>query len=37
MTKLKISPSLSLPIEFVTSTHGILAKKRSGKSFLERP
>lgn len=31
--KLKISPSLSLPLEFVTQTQAILAKKRVGKSY----
>lgn len=31
--KLHISDSLSLPLDFVTSTHAILAKKRSGKSY----
>jgi DNA helicase HerA-like ATPase len=34
MTKLKISPTLSLPLAaFVTSTQAILAKKGSGKSY----
>lgn len=33
MTTLNISKTLSLPIDFVTSTHAILAKKRSGKSY----
>jgi uncharacterized protein len=31
--KLKISPTLSLPIEFVTSTQAILAKKGKGKTY----
>lgn len=33
MTKLKISKDLSLPLDFVTSTQAILAKKGSGKSY----
>lgn len=33
MKKLKISPDLSLPIDFVTSTQAILAKKGRGKSY----
>lgn len=33
MKKLHISDSLSLPLEFVTSTQAILAKKRVGKSY----
>src|SRR5262245_41166599 len=33
MTKLHISSTLSLPIDFVTSTQAILAKKGSGKSY----
>lgn len=32
-TKLHISPSLSLPIDFVTSTQVILAQKGKGKSY----
>lgn len=31
--KLQISPSFALPLEFVTSTQAILARKRSGKSY----
>ena len=31
--KLKISPDLSLPLDFVTSTQAILAKKGKGKSY----
>lgn len=31
--KLHISDTLSLPLEFVTSTQAILAKKRVGKSY----
>lgn len=33
MTKLKISPDLSLPLDFVTSTQAILAQKGKGKSY----
>lgn len=33
MIKLKISPDLSLPIDFVTSTQAILAKKGKGKTY----
>lgn len=33
MTKLKISPTLSLPLDFVTSTQAILAKKGKGKTY----
>lgn len=33
MTKLRISESLSLPLDFVTQTQAILAKKRVGKSY----
>lgn len=32
-TRLQISPTLSLPLDFVTSTQAILAKKGSGKSY----
>lgn len=34
MKKLTISNTLSLPLDFLTSTQGILAKKRRGKSYL---
>jgi len=34
VTKLHISDTLSLPLDFVTSTSAILAKKRSGKTYL---
>ncbi len=34
MSKLEIAPGLSLPVDFVTSTQAILAKKGSGKSYL---
>src|ERR1044071_6376151 len=33
---LKISPDLSLPLEFVTESTAILAIKRAGKSYLAR-
>lgn len=33
MTKLHISPTLSLPLDFVTSTQVILAQKGKGKSY----
>ncbi len=33
MTKLRISPDLSLPLDFVTSTQAILAKKGKGKTY----
>lgn len=33
MTKLKISPDLSLPLDFVSWTQAILAKKGSGKTY----
>lgn len=33
MTKLRISDTLSFPIDFVTQTQAILAKKRVGKSY----
>lgn len=33
MSKLKISPTLSLPIDFVTQTQAILAKKGKGKTY----
>lgn len=33
MTKLRISPTLSLPLDFVTSTQAILAKKGKGKTY----
>lgn len=33
MKKLHISPDLALPIEFLTSTQAIVAKKRVGKSY----
>lgn len=33
MTKLKISPTLALPLDFVTSTQAILAKKGKGKTY----
>lgn len=36
MTKLHISPTLSLPIEAVTQAIGIVAKRRVGKSYTAR-
>lgn len=36
MSKLKIAPGLSLPLELVTQTLAILAQKRKGKSYLAR-
>jgi hypothetical protein len=36
MSKLRISDSLSLPIDAVTQTIGILAKRRAGKSYTAR-
>jgi hypothetical protein len=33
MTKLHISPTLALPLDFVTSTQAILAKKGKGKTY----
>lgn len=36
MSKLHISDSLSLPIDSVTQTFGILAKRRAGKSYTAR-
>lgn len=36
MTKLRISEDLAFPIDVVTQTIGIVAKRRAGKSFLAR-